>query len=116
MGKTIVCHCEDITLSELYSALGQGYAEIESLKRFTGIGTGKCQGKCCLVQTLRVLASTQGRAAVEAGIGAGPGEPLTPPTRESLDALVRIPTIRQPVVPIKIDDLVEASQDGGGDE
>jgi bacterioferritin-associated ferredoxin len=108
MGKTIVCHCEDITLAELYSALSQGYAEIESLKRYTGIATGKCQGKCCIVQTLRVLASTQGRAAVEDGLAAGPGEPLAPPTREGLDALVRIPTIRQPVVPIKINDIVEA--------
>lgn len=115
MSKTIVCHCEDITLAELYSALSQGYAEIESLKRFTGIGTGKCQGKCCLLQTLRVLAGTRGRAAVEAGIGAGPGEPLTPPTRESLDALVRIPTIRQPVIPIRIDELIEADGEGGDD-
>lgn len=109
MGKTIVCHCEDITLAELYSALSQGYAEIESLKRYTGIATGKCQGKCCLTQTLRVLSGTRGRAAVEDGIGNGPGEPLAAPTRETLDALVRIPTIRQPVVPIRIDDLVDAA-------
>lgn len=111
MSKTIVCHCEDITLDELYSALVQGYREIESLKRYTGIATGKCQGKCCIVQALRVLASERGRAAVERGMAAGPGEPLTPPTREQLDGLVRIPTIRQPVVPIKIDDLVD-----GGDQ
>jgi hypothetical protein len=36
---------------------------------------------------------------------------LSPPTRERLDALVRIPTIRQPVTPVKIDDLVERSGD-----
>lgn len=107
MAKTIVCHCEDITLDELFSALAQGYAEIESLKRFTGIATGKCQGKCCIIQTLRVLAGERGRAAVEKGMAAGPGEPLTPPTREVLDGLVRIPTIRQPVTPIEIDDIVE---------
>jgi bacterioferritin-associated ferredoxin len=111
MAKTMVCHCEDITLDELFSALEQGYAEIESIKRFTGIATGKCQGKCCIVQTLRVLAGARGRAAVEHGLAAGPGEPLTPPTRETLDALVRIPTIRQPVIPIKIDDIVEAPKD-----
>lgn len=115
MSKTIVCHCEDISLAELYSALEQGYSEIESLKRYTGIATGKCQGKCCIVQTLRVLASTVGRAAVERGLGAGPGEPLAPPTREALDALVRIPTIRQPVIPIKIDDLVEAADAEDGE-
>lgn len=111
MGKTIVCHCEDITLEELFSALEQGYAEIESLKRFTGIGTGKCQGKCCIIQTLRVLAGERGRTSVEIGMRRGPGEPLTPPTRETLEALIRIPTIRQPVIPIKIDDLVEDGDD-----
>jgi hypothetical protein len=86
----------------LYSALEQGYNEIESIKRFTGIGTGKCQGKCCLIQTLRVLASAAGRRAVAAGLSAGPGEPLTPP----LEAAMRMPTIRQPVLPLKIDDIV----------
>ncbi len=107
MGKTIVCHCEDITLAELFSALAQGYNEIETLKRFTGIGTGKCQGKCCIVQTLRVLAGDRGLAAVANGMSAGPGEPLSEPLRTDLEALIRIPTIRQPVVPIRIDDLVE---------
>jgi len=108
MRKTIVCSCEDITLDELYSAMGQGFCEIESLKRYTGIGTGKCQGKCCLVQTLRVLASEQGRSKIVEGSTRGPGEPLVPPDEESLPAYVRLPTIRQPVIPLRIDDLAEA--------
>jgi len=107
LAKTIVCHCEDITLDELYSALAQGYYEIESLKRYTGIATGKCQGKCCIVQTLRELASAGGRAAVRAGLSHGPGEPLAPMSDEDLAALVRVPTIRQPVTPLRIDDIVE---------
>ncbi len=67
MAKTIICHCEDISLDDLYSALEQGYAEIESLKRFTGIGTGKCQGKCCIVQSLRVLNSESGLCRTQVG-------------------------------------------------
>ena len=111
MSKTIVCSCEDITLGELYTALTQGYGEIESLKRYTGIATGKCQGKCCIVQTLRVLASRDGMAAVTKGLHAGPGEPLSAPTDADLQALVRIPTIRQPVTPMCIDDIVAAGEE-----
>ena len=108
MGKTIVCHCEDISLEDFYSALEQGYNEIESIKRFTGIGTGKCQGKCCVIQTLRELDSPGGRMAVTGGTGAGPGSPMSPPTTAELDAKIHLPTIRQPVIPLRIDDIVEA--------
>lgn len=118
MSKIIVCHCEDITLDEVYSALRQGYGEIESLKRYTGIGTGKCQGKCCVIQTLRVLASDAGRNAVLAGREEGPGEPLAPYSGADLDALIRLPTIRQPVLPARICDLVDmdASAEVAADE
>ena len=111
MAKTIVCHCEDISLDDLYSALKQGYNEIESIKRFTGIGTGKCQGKCCVIQTLREVDGGAGRRAVEAGASAGPGTPLTPPTEADMDAAIRMPTIRQPVIPLKIDDIVAANDE-----
>jgi bacterioferritin-associated ferredoxin len=111
LAKTIVCHCEDISLDDLFSALEQGYNEIESIKRFTGIGTGKCQGKCCVIQTLRVLDGGDGRKAVVAGAPAGPGTPLTPLTESDLDAGIRMPTIRQPVMPLKIDDIVAANDE-----
>ena len=111
MAKTIVCHCEDISLDDLYSALEQGYSEIESIKRFTGIGTGKCQGKCCLIQTLRALDADGGRRAAVAGASAGPGAPLKPPAEPDLDAAIRMPTIRQPVVPLRIDDIVAVNRE-----
>ncbi len=105
MAKTIVCHCEDISLEELYSALEQGYSEIESIKRFTGIGTGKCQGKCCVVQTLRELAGEQAHQAVLAGRENGPGTPLPADGAEKNEGRLTLPTIRQPVLPLKIDDI-----------
>lgn len=114
MTRTIVCHCEDIELEEVFSALSQGYREIESLKRYTGIATGKCQGKCCIVQTLRLLSSPAGMSAAAAGLGHGPGEPLVPQSEGDLMARVRIPTIRQPVLPVTIDDLVDAAGDPSG--
>jgi sarcosine oxidase subunit beta len=88
--KTIVCHCEDITLDDLRSSIRQGYSDIETLKRFTGIGTGTCQGKCCLVQLIRELA--------KASKTGPPG----------------LPTIRQPVLPLRIDEIVEPGEKGSG--
>ena len=113
MTKIIVCHCEDITIGEIYTALKQGYGDIESLKRYTGIATGKCQGKCCLVQTLRELASVEGMQAAARGRSAGPGE-HPDPSDESRRSLLRIPTIRQPVTPVKIEDLARSADDTGG--
>jgi bacterioferritin-associated ferredoxin len=114
MGKVIVCHCEDITLDELRTALVQGYAEIESLKRYTGIGTGKCQGKCCIVQTLRVLGSDEGRRLIARGRTAGPGEPLGEPPPEA--DMLRIPTVRQPATPVDIGTLADAWEGPRGEE
>jgi bacterioferritin-associated ferredoxin len=88
MGKTIICHCEDITLDDLHSSLRQGYGDLETIKRFTGIATGKCQGKCCLVQLTRELAKTSG--------GKPPG----------------LPTIRQPVLPLRIEEIAEPDEKG----
>ena len=105
MSKVILCHCEDVEIEDVYSALGQGYGDIETLKRYTGIGTGKCQGKCCFLQTLRILANLRENATAakyEKG--------------DKLDAAgdvtsVRVPTLRPPVVPMRIDDIIDAGED-----
>lgn len=58
--KVLVCRCEDVTLHELTHAISLGHTDIESLKRYTGFGTGVCQGKSCLLVCARVLASHGG--------------------------------------------------------
>lgn len=55
MSKTLLCPCEDVTASEVDHALAKGYCDIESVKRFTGFGTGMCQGKQCLNAVARHL-------------------------------------------------------------
>ena len=59
-GKVLVCRCEDVTLHELEEAISRGHADVESLKRYTGFGTGWCQGKGCLAVCARVLAEKGG--------------------------------------------------------
>jgi bacterioferritin-associated ferredoxin len=61
--KAFVCRCEDVTLHELERAIELGHRDIESLKRYTGFGTGWCQGKWCLSSCARLLVARGGDAA-----------------------------------------------------
>ncbi len=55
MAKTIVCACEDVTLDEVRRAFALGHRDLESVKRYTGFGTGPCQGKSCVAAVAREL-------------------------------------------------------------
>ena len=58
--KVILCRCEDVTLADVRHAVSLGYTDLEEVKRYTGFGTGPCQGKEC-----------QREVAVAAAIAAG---------------------------------------------
>lgn len=73
--KTFACRCEDVTLHELDAAIAQGHDDIESLKRYTGFGTGWCQGKWCLTLCARRLAQQTG-APVEPFTARPPFHPV----------------------------------------
>ncbi|MBK9519803.1 MAG: FAD-dependent oxidoreductase [Anaeromyxobacter sp.] len=64
MGKTLLCGCEDVTPEEVQRAFAAGHRDLESVKRYTGFGTGPCQGKSCLALVARELLR----------LGATPGE------------------------------------------
>ena len=60
-GKIILCRCEDVTASDVERALATGYADLEEVKRYTGFGTGPCQGKECLRAVALAIARATGR-------------------------------------------------------
>ena len=62
MAKALVCRCEDVTLHELLDAIARGHDDLESLKRYTGFGTGWCQGKSCVALCARLLTERGGSA------------------------------------------------------
>ncbi len=68
MSKTLACRCEDVTLHDLDEAIERGHDDLESLKRYTGLGTGWCQGKSCVALCARLLFERGGSA----------GLPITP--------------------------------------
>jgi sarcosine oxidase subunit beta len=64
VGKALVCTCEDVALDEVRRAFAAGHRDLESVKRYTGLGTGPCQGKSCVARAVRELLR----------LGATPGE------------------------------------------
>ena len=75
-GKIIVCRCEDCTLEDIQHAVAKGYTDIEEVKRYTGLGTGPCQGKECMAQCARLLPMEGGASALAYAAG-GPAAPFT---------------------------------------
>jgi sarcosine oxidase subunit beta len=59
--KVILCRCEDVTLADVERAVASGYEDLEEVKRYTGFGTGPCQGKECLREVARAIAAASGR-------------------------------------------------------
>ena len=47
--ETYVCHCEDVSLDELLSAIGdRKYISVDEGKHITRLGMGPCRGKRCI--------------------------------------------------------------------
>ncbi len=67
--KTFVCRCEDVTVRDVQDAVEQGNRDLESVKRYTGFGTGWCQGKQCVALCARLLVKLGGEP---------PAAPITP--------------------------------------
>jgi len=85
--KIFLCRCEDVTVKELREAIDRGHSDMESAKRYTGFGTGWCQGKQCAALAARLL--------VEAG-GETSQAPFTP---------------RPPFHPVALSELAELVDD-----
>lgn len=86
--RTLVCTCEDVTLADVDACLEKGYRDVESVKRYTGFGTGICQGRTCLATVARLLA--------ERGVEAAMLQPITP---------------RPPLEPVRLGALAAAAPD-----
>jgi sarcosine oxidase subunit alpha len=66
-GRWIACPCEDVLLQEVEQATRAGYRGIEVVKRYTGLGTGLCQGRYCLPDALLLLSIAEHRVPAEVG-------------------------------------------------
>ena len=46
--RVFLCRCEDVTLAEIDHAIAKDLTSVEEIKRYTGLGTGPCQGRECI--------------------------------------------------------------------
>jgi sarcosine oxidase subunit beta len=60
--KIVVCRCEDVTEADVVHAIERGYGDLEEVKRYTGFGTGPCQGKECHALVASLIAERTDRA------------------------------------------------------
>ncbi|MDA1189976.1 MAG: (2Fe-2S)-binding protein, partial [Chloroflexi bacterium] len=65
--KRFVCLCEDVTSKDLVQGVAEGFADIQSLKRYSTATMGPCQGKMCHRSVARITAHATGRTVEEAG-------------------------------------------------
>jgi glycine/D-amino acid oxidase-like deaminating enzyme/bacterioferritin-associated ferredoxin len=63
---TIVCRCEEVTAATALAAIADGASDPAVLKRKTRIGMGRCQGRYCLPQAMRMLNDARHATAPEA--------------------------------------------------
>lgn len=74
--KKIVCRCHDVTEGDIEDAIDAGYDDLETLKRITGVTTGHCQGKTCLMLTMNILARIKGTRMMETTKIRAPIDPI----------------------------------------
>ena len=45
--RTYVCFCEDVSAHDIEQAIDEGFADVQTLKRYSTVTMGPCQGKMC---------------------------------------------------------------------
>ena len=65
--KKFVCVCEDVTEKDLQQAIYEGFEDIQSLKRYSTVTMGPCQGKMCSRSSIGIAARETGESIPETG-------------------------------------------------
>ena len=66
-GKRFVCVCEDVTEKDVCDAVAEGFDNIETLKRYSTVSMGPCQGKMCQMAAIAICARQTSRTIEETG-------------------------------------------------
>jgi NAD(P)H-nitrite reductase large subunit len=81
---TIVCRCEEITAAAIHDTIADGSGSLRTVKARTRAGMGHCQGRLCSPTIAAIIARERGIAVEQTGL----------------------PSIRPPVKPIPLTDLL----------
>jgi sarcosine oxidase, subunit alpha len=66
--RSFVCFCNDVSTADLRAAVREGFDHIETLKRYTTLTMGPCQGRMCQFSGIGVCAHETDRQVGETGV------------------------------------------------
>ena len=87
---TLLCRCEEITLTEVRAAVDQGARDLQAVKLLTRLGMGPCQGRNCAPSTGIYLCQMTGCTPAQVG-RINPRPPVRPVTLGALAHAEQIP-------------------------
>ena len=94
--RSFVCFCEDVTAKDLCDAIAEGFDHIETLKRYTTVTMGPCQGKMCQLASIDICARRTDRRMGETGTTTA-RPPTSPVSLGSLGGARHHPVKRTPM-------------------
>ena len=94
--KSFVCFCEDITAGDITDAIDEGFDDIQTLKRYSTVTMGPCQGKMCMGPFVAICAQRTGRTIDQTGVTTL-RPPLQPVPLGALAGPSHIPIMRTPM-------------------
>lgn len=77
--KAFVCLCEDVTVKDIKLAIREGFDAPETVKRYSTVTMGPCQGKMCHSLSAAVHAGVTGQSVEQTGLTTArpPFQPVT---------------------------------------
>ena len=63
-----VCFCEDVTAKDIVDGIGEGFEDIQTLKRYSTVTMGPCQGKMCLKALVSITSQHTGVSVQDTGV------------------------------------------------
>ena len=94
--KRFVCFCEDITAKDIEQAVEEGFDDIQTLKRYSTVTMGPCQGKMCHSAAAAICARATARSVDEVGSTTS-RPPLQPVPMSALAGRAHMPVKRTPM-------------------
>ncbi len=65
--RDFVCLCSDVTTQDLCDGVEEGFDQIETLKRYSTVTMGPCQGRMCQLPAIGICAQATGRTMGQTG-------------------------------------------------
>ena len=97
--RTYVCFCEDVSAHDIEQAIEEGFADVQTLKRYSTVTMGPCQGKMCGRALAGICAAYSGTAqrSGSADVYTTSRPPYQPVSLSALAGRERMPMKRTPM-------------------